>query len=80
MDGKLRNRLFELVKDKEKKEGRRVPQREIAAATGISMPTISRWMNNEVSNADARVVEQLCKYLDCDLADLLYLEPVKPDS
>lgn len=64
-----------LVNNKEQREGRRITNKEIAKATGVSMPTITRWMRNEVTKIDTPVLEAFCKYFDCDIADLLYLEP-----
>lgn len=64
-----------LVNIKEQREGRRITNKEIAKATGVSMPTITRWMRNEVTKIDTPVLEAFCKYFECDIADLLYLEP-----
>lgn len=71
----MRNRFFALVNIKEQREGRRITNKEIATATGVSMPTITRWMRNEVSKIDTPVLEAFCRYFDCEIADLLFLEP-----
>lgn len=71
----MRNKFFVLVNIKEQREGRRITNKEIARSTGVSMPTITRWMRNEVSKIDTPVLEAFCRYFECDIADLLYLEP-----
>ncbi|MDX1995304.1 MAG: helix-turn-helix transcriptional regulator [bacterium] len=73
--GRMRTRFFTLLSQKETREGRRIRINEIAAETGVAPSTISRWMKNAVTKFDAPVVEAFCAYLDCDVGDLLYIEP-----
>jgi len=54
--------------------GRRIHNTEIAEAVGVTVQTIGRWMHNDVTKFEAPVIERLCVYLNCDIADLLYLE------
>lgn len=73
--GKLRNRFLTLLLEKEVREQRRISRQELIAATGVALTTIIRWEKNEIVKFDSSVVEVFCDYLDCDLSDLLYLEP-----
>lgn len=70
----VRNRFFQLLSDKERRENRRITQSEVADAVGVSLHTIIRWMRNDISKFEASVVARLCDYFDCEVGDLLYLE------
>jgi putative transcriptional regulator len=80
MEKRLKNRLLLLVHEKERKEGRRVPQSEIAKAIGVTNHTIGNWIRNDVTKFEAHVIEGLCRYFDCEVGDLLYLEIVEDKS
>jgi putative transcriptional regulator len=73
----LRNRLLELMQARERKEGRRLKQREISSFIGVTDHTISSWLKNDVTRYDKHVVEGLCDYFDCEVGDLLYFEYVE---
>jgi len=74
MSRRLKNRLLLLLTDKERKEGRRIKQVEIARAINISHNTIASWLRNDVTKFEAHVVEGLCEYFQCELTDLLYFQ------
>jgi putative transcriptional regulator len=76
---KVRNRLLELIQEKERKIGRRVKQHDIAEFAGVSDHTIIAWIRNEVTRFDAKLIENLCNYFNCDIADLLYFEETYVD-
>lgn len=71
---KVRNRLLELIQEKERKMGRRLKQHDIAEFAGVSDHTIIAWIRNEVTRFDAKLIENLCNYFNCDIGDLLYFE------
>jgi len=60
--------------EKDRKEGRRIRQNEISKATNIAPHTIGSWVRNDITKFEAYVVERLCDYFECDVADLLYFE------
>jgi DNA-binding Xre family transcriptional regulator len=70
----IKNRLLELIQEEERKLGRRVKQRDIATFAEVRDHTIIAWIRNEVTRFDAKVVERLCDYFDCEVQDLLYFE------
>jgi DNA-binding Xre family transcriptional regulator len=74
MKHKLRNRLLILLHEKERKEGKRIKQAELARAVGVSSPTIAAWLINDVTKFEAHIIEGLCEYFECSVGDLLYLE------
>lgn len=77
---KLKNRFLVLLTEKERREERRVPLSEVAAAIKASNNTMTNWVRNKVQKYDTDLVERLCDYFDCDLTDLLYFEIVKDDN
>jgi DNA-binding Xre family transcriptional regulator len=60
LHGKLRNNFLILLAQKE---------------IGISQPTVSRWMRNEVTKFEEPVMRSICEYFECNIGDLLYFEP-----
>jgi putative transcriptional regulator len=80
MARKLRNRLIHIVTDIERRESRRITNKEIADAIGVSGHTIAAWLRNDVTKFEAPIVERLCEYFQCELWDLLVLEEIPEDS
>jgi DNA-binding Xre family transcriptional regulator len=77
----LKNRLMDLIHEKERQLGRRVTQAEIARAANLPENTISRWVNTGVvKRVEHDVVLKLCEYFDCDLCDLIYIDKNEPDA
>ena len=79
MQGKLKNRLFVIIRKREIELGYTLSQADVAKRLGVSEQLVSRWVRNEVTRFDADIVEKICAEFDCDLNDLLYLEPVQKD-
>jgi DNA-binding Xre family transcriptional regulator len=72
MGRKLKNRVLILLTEKERKEERRIKHSQIAKAIGVSPNTVVSWIRNDVTKLEAFVIEGLCDYFQCDVADLLY--------
>lgn len=71
----MRSRLKILVAQKEAEQNRRISQKEIAEHTGLNEMTISRWMKpTPFGHIEADPLERLCKYLDCEIGDLVYFD------
>ncbi len=54
---------------------RRVNMLELSRATGIGRSTIFRLYHNQSQQIDLGVLDKLCDYLDCDIADILVRGP-----
>ena len=67
----FRQRLLE----KQLREKRRIDDKEIHQETGTPYKTIERWDKGKVTQIDTRVLERWCKYLDCNVGDLLEYVP-----
>jgi putative transcriptional regulator len=77
---RVRNRLLELIQERERKIGRRIKQHDIAQFVGVSDHTIINWIRNDVTKFDGQTIERLCDYFNCNLADLLYFEMVEVED
>lgn len=77
---KLINRIPELIQEYEQKTGRKVLQKDIAAKTGIQESTLSRYINDRTDSFNRHILERLCTYFDCEVGDILQLEPPEKAS
>lgn len=48
---------------------------DVAKDTGINRGTITRLYHETAVRVDFEVLEKLCIYLDCDVSELLELQP-----
>jgi len=63
--------LFTIWISAENRERRRIPYREVAAATGLSSATLVAWRKDTVERFDKGTLEKLCDYFGCEVADLI---------
>lgn len=64
-------KLQEQIEKKQKNDPKFVSLRRVARETGISRPTLVRWLHTAQKQIDARKVAILCNYFDCDIRDFL---------
>ncbi len=69
----VQSRLKVLVAEKELRERRRIGLRVIARETGASLPTIQRLMNNTIKRIPIEDLGALCRWLECEVGDMLYM-------
>lgn len=50
------------------------PQSQIAADINIAQPTVSMWLNDRVSRFDDEILIKICKFLRCEVGELIYIE------
>lgn len=76
MAGIVQNRVAELVARRRRQEAD-FPStyRELAAATGLSLPAIQRWMNNDVEAFYSDAIAAWIELLGVDIGELLIYEP-----
>ncbi len=52
---------------------------ELAKRTGVGFPIVDKYYKNKVVRYDSYILDQFCKALSCDIADLIeYIE--EPDT
>ncbi len=73
MDIKCKLRF--LIKKKEIEEERELTYDIIYEETGIHPATLSALVNDKTRRFDAHVLARLCKYLNCQVGDLLVYVP-----
>lgn len=47
----------------------------VAEKMGISRPTLDRWLDGDVRRFDEETLAGICNFFDCELEDLMRLEP-----
>lgn len=52
---------------------KRLSIQDVHAFSNLSRTTISNLYNDKATRIDFETIEKLCRYLDCDLSELLYL-------
>jgi transcriptional regulator with XRE-family HTH domain len=68
---KVRNRFPMLLVEREAKEGRNIPLKEVAAAIGINANTLTRWNKPEANSLiDIEIAHALCGYFGVKLDEL----------
>jgi DNA-binding Xre family transcriptional regulator len=60
-----------MLSQKEQRENRKITYTEIRDTTGTPIKTISRWDSGDVTQIHTDVLERFCKYLDCEVGDLV---------
>lgn len=71
----IRYRLKEAIADKSFKERRHITISEIAEETGLNRSTLSKVAGVAGYNCTTDVIDKLCKYFGCQVADLMeYVE------
>lgn len=70
------SRLKTLIAEKEIRERRSIGIRTIAEESGASRSTVERMLNNTIKRPPLDDIAALCRYLNCDVGDLLRLEEV----
>lgn len=71
---KLRSRLRVLMAEKSVREKRRITFGIVAEETRLSRPTIHKLGRDEIAQINGDVIARVCKYFDCKVGDLLYVE------
>lgn len=67
--------MQELMAEKQFKEGRRVTLTELSEVTGINRVTLSKMVNHRGYNTVTDNIDQLCKFFDCKVGDIMeYVE------
>lgn len=69
----IRVMLKQMLDEKSFRERRRITLNEVAEATGISRPTLTRIANTPGYSTNTDTVAALCKYFVCKPGDLLVL-------
>jgi putative transcriptional regulator len=70
----IRFRLKDVIARKEYEWNRRIPYAEVAKATGIHRATLSKIANTRGYNTTTDNVAAICRYLGCELHELMELE------
>ena len=67
----IRFKLAEQIEKKQFKESRRISIQEVAEASGVNRMTLSKILNHRGYSTGTDIVDKLCTYFGCSVADLL---------
>ena len=70
----MKNRLFELRQDWERREQDRLSNSELARLTGVSRDTIVRMIKDDDTSISSQTIKDLCKFFKIQPGELLYIE------
>lgn len=76
---RVRTRIHELITKKQADESVQGNRRFLTASiiaqeTGLSRNTIKSWIDGDLERFEERTIIALCKYFNCTMSDLLYLD------
>ena len=74
----IRNRIDQLVREKQVEWERNITYREISEATGIAESTLSRMKEGKGIRYD--VLDALCTFFSCQVGDILEYVPVPAEE
>ena len=66
--------LAALVAQKAKQENRKISYRTIVKETGIGLTSVQHWMTSSATQYQQAQIIALCRWLKCDVGDLLKIE------
>ena len=70
----MKNRLLELISQKQVEENRMLTAAQVARESGVHRFTINNWLSGDVARVDEVTAMKLCRYFECDLSDLVYID------
>ena len=75
----MKTRIHELIAKKQTEEaalgkGRFLNASIIAKESGLSRHTIKAWLDGDLERFENRTVVALCRYFNCQMEDLLYVD------
>lgn len=71
------NRFGELLAEKQRVEKRSISLDKAAEESGVAKITLIAYKKNRVTRYDSSIINRLCRYFNCGIADLLVLEDEK---
>lgn len=67
----IRFKLAEQLEKKQFRDSRRITMQEVSDATGINRSTLSKILNQKGYSTGTDVLDRLCTYLQCTVAELV---------
>lgn len=67
----IRFRLGEQLEKKQFRDSRRITLQEVSDATSINRSTLSKLLNQKGYSTGTDVLDRLCTYFGCSIADLV---------
>jgi putative transcriptional regulator len=71
----IRFKLGEQLEKKQFRDSRRITMQDVSDATAINRSTLSKILNQKGYSTGTDVLDRLCNYFDCGIADLVERVP-----
>lgn len=71
----IKSKLKVLIARREVETGQKITYESLAAEVGLSKTTLNRLAEGKTDRVDLLTLDKLCRYFQCDVADLLGYEP-----
>lgn len=71
----IRFKLGEQLEKKQFRDSRRITMQDVSDATAINRSTLSKILNQKGYSTGTDVLDRLCNYFDCSIADLVERVP-----
>lgn len=71
----IRSRVRLLIAEKEHRDGRKWPYRDIAQTTGLSTGVLSRLVRQDFKGVEADTMDRLCRFFGCGVGDVFEYVP-----
>lgn len=68
------SQVRQLLKEKERREGRRISQRKLEVECGVSRTSLKNWLRGDATQFQQEQIVALCRYFDCEVGDLLKID------
>lgn len=76
----IRFKLGQMIEQHQFQTGRRITIQEVATATGVNRMTLSKILNHKGYSSSTDVLDRLCAYFNCQVADLVEFVPTPSDA
>ena len=71
----IKSKLKLLIAQREVATGEKITYESLAAEVGLSKNTLNRLAEGKTDRVEFATLDKLCRYFQCEIADLLTFEP-----
>ena len=71
----IKYKVIALLEDKSQKEGKKITLSDLAREIGIQSSAMSKIANNRGYYSSLKTIEELCKFFDCSIEDVVEIVP-----
>lgn len=76
----VKNRLLQLISEKQVRDGKIIDIKQLSRETGVSRQTIYNWLDNSAKAYYENVIDAFCDYFECEISELLIRVKTKSEE